>query len=100
MGKGYKPIEYYVNENGCHICTNHSKIKGYCQTKRDGFRLLHRWIYWKATGERPEVVRHICNNKACINPEHLKGGTQADNINDKYLNGAFSHKRSTINPFH
>ena len=29
------------------------------------------------------VVRHKCDNKKCINPEHLELGTLKDNIQDK-----------------
>jgi len=28
------------------------------------------------------VVRHSCHNRACINPEHLSVGTDADNVKD------------------
>lgn len=44
---------------------------------------LHRLTYFKTHGTWPEVVRHTCDNKRCINPAHLLGGTQADNIQDK-----------------
>lgn len=78
-----KPIEYYVNENGCHICTSHSKDKqGYIKISRDGFWRLHRWLYWKNTGEKPEVVMHTCDNPSCINMEHLKAGAQKENVQD------------------
>jgi hypothetical protein len=40
-------------------------------------------------GEIPEgfVVRHKCDNRQCINPEHLELGTQLDNIQDAVLRG-------------
>jgi hypothetical protein len=31
-----------------------------------------------------EVVRHRCNNRLCINPEHLIAGTHADNLQDEH----------------
>lgn len=33
------------------------------------------------------VVMHICDNPACINPEHLKLGTQTENIADRSRKG-------------
>jgi len=29
------------------------------------------------------VVRHLCHNRACLNPEHLAIGTVQDNTNDR-----------------
>ena len=26
------------------------------------------------------VVLHLCNNPSCVNPEHLRGGTQSQNV--------------------
>lgn len=37
----------------------------------------------KASGRRltpRQVVMHLCNNISCVNPEHLKGGTQRQNM--------------------
>lgn len=42
----------------------------------------HRRVYYEHTGEWPEVVRHTCDNPRCINPAHLVGGTQVDNMRD------------------
>lgn len=36
-----------------------------------------------------EVVMHECDNPACVNPKHLKAGTQADNIHDCMAKGRF-----------
>lgn len=55
-------------------------IKLPCGTKKPTTR--HRRVYYEATGELPEVVRHKCDNPRCINIEHLEGGTQKDNMQD------------------
>jgi len=91
-----KPIEYYVNENGCHICTSHAKThNGYNQCQYEGFYRLHRYIHWKNTGERPKTVLHICNNPACINPEHLKAGTRESNMQYMALCGNQKNQKIT-----
>ncbi len=42
----------------------------------------HRFSYWIAWRVSPVVVRHSCDTPACVNPEHLIGGSQKDNIRD------------------
>lgn len=44
----------------------------------------HRHAYQVAYGEIPRgrVVRHACDDPACINPAHLSIGSQHDNIHD------------------
>ena len=55
-------------------------IKLPCGTKKPTTK--HRKVYYEATGELPEVVRHKCDNPRCVNPEHLEGGTHQDNMDD------------------
>lgn len=43
---------------------------------------LHRKVHYEQTGEWPEVVRHTCDNARCIEPTHLIGGTQVENVAD------------------
>ena len=45
--------------------------------------LAHRLGYLLATDREPgPVVRHLCNNTICNNPNHLADGTQKDNRHD------------------
>lgn len=46
---------------------------------------------------RNEVLMHSCDNPRCVNPGHLKIGTQRDNIRDAIAKGRFLHHRK-LNP--
>jgi hypothetical protein len=39
------------------------------------------------------LLRHLCNNTICCNPDHLKSGTQKDNMKDMYDSGRNKSKR-------
>ena len=47
----------------------------------------HRLSFKLHYGYLPKIVMHICNNKTCINPLHLKDGTQSENILQSYKDG-------------
>ena len=46
----------------------------------------HRTAYRKAYGDIPRgaVVRHSCDNRWCVNPNHLSIGSYKDNTSDMY----------------
>lgn len=80
-----KPIEYFINENGCWICTSHHVgTHGYPCIYKDGrTQNLHRVIYEEKFGSIADLlVRHKCDNRGCINIDHLEPGSKADNTND------------------
>lgn len=86
-----KKIEFEVNENGCFECTSHAFNRyGYPEVSRNGQkRMMSRLVYTEMFGEIPKgmVVRHKCDNPACINPEHLTIGTKKDNTMDMVMRG-------------
>jgi len=56
--------------------------------------LAHRAVWEVINGPIPEgeghhgtVVLHICDNRLCCNPAHLRLGTQADNVRDMDAKG-------------
>lgn len=87
-----RPIEFAVSEKGCFIVTSHIPYTtGYVVVgKRSSKRIAqHRIVYEECFGEIPDglVVRHKCDVRNCINPEHLEIGTQHDNVMDTVKRG-------------
>lgn len=58
----------------------------------EGTTLAHRASWICHNGPIPDglVVRHKCDNKLCVNPEHLQLGTYADNNADMKIRGRAS----------
>jgi len=45
-----------------------------------------------------EIVRHVCNNPPCRNPQHLLLGTVLDNAQDRKQSGRYEGKRGKRGP--
>lgn len=90
----FDKIEMEPN-SGCWLwtATQQSRgdgTKGYGQfTVRPKKWLAHRWAakFLGGLDIDGKVVRHICENNACVNPDHLTTGSQKENMQDAWRSG-------------
>lgn len=87
----------YVPEpnTGCWLWTAALNTYGYGKmgrTREEGPEGAHRIAWRLLKGPIPlgMFVLHRCDMPACVNPEHLFLGTQADNIRDSVIKGRHS----------
>ena len=84
--------QYWKKVNKSDSCWDWSASKD-----RDGYGIVwtapgksqkaHRVSAMLAGKNLSQVIRHTCNNRACVRPEHLIPGTQSDNMQDMYKAG-------------
>jgi hypothetical protein len=84
--------------NDCWFWTSGHKSGGYGNfVLRGKPTLAHRFSYELANGPIPEglFILHSCDNKLCVRPEHLRAGTQLENMQDCKAKGRtpFGEKR-------
>jgi hypothetical protein len=77
--------DIFIDSNGCHVWKKSCSSSGYPQkTIKKKYWSLHRYVYFlkDRTLKSSDVVRHLCHNTKCINPDHLEKGSHKDNWND------------------
>lgn len=78
---------------GCWLWTASTDSRGYGQinidkTPQKAHRVAYRLF---VTEPGSQLVRHICDNPTCVNPEHLELGNQSQNMKDAW-------RRNRLNP--
>lgn len=79
-----------ISPSGCWNWQGAKNTDGYGQLRVNGrHQRVHRLSYTLFVGRIPGdlLIRHKCDNPACVNPQHLETGTTQDNVNDRCLRG-------------
>jgi hypothetical protein len=74
-----------VLPSGCHIWTGGVNDFGYGLIRHGNrHKRAHRVAWERANGAIPagKIILHICDVPCCVNPNHLRLGTQDDNMKD------------------
>ena len=70
-------------ETNCWNWTGYIGLHGYGTYRMpDKNWLAHRLVFESINGYVPRVVMHSCDNRKCVNPDHLQDGTQKKNLQD------------------
>lgn len=76
--------------SGCWLWIG-SVTNGYPQMRDESGKVcrVHRMMYELNHGPLPEgiIIRHKCDNPACVNPKHHEPGTPMDNFEDMLKRG-------------
>jgi len=85
--------ENVEKKSKCHIYTGYvSKNNGYSMIKGKMVHLIVCEHKYGRKRKRNEVTRHLCNVRACVNPEHLVFGSSRENNIDSRNDGHKNHK--------
>jgi len=81
----------YIPEpnSGCWLWLGHIKYDGYGQIRYEGMQTrAHIASYKMHKGQTNGLyVLHKCDQRSCVNPDHLFLGTPQDNIDDMHAKG-------------
>jgi hypothetical protein len=86
--KEYIKHNSYVDKNGCWIWSGSVDIGGYGKANWNGNHNIkaHRLSYsaFNRQIQKNNIIMHRCDNRLCVNPNHLIQGSYRDNIIDMH----------------
>lgn len=100
-GTIFKPLklrfeERFVKTDQCWEWTSRKNAFGYGDFSENASKKwpAHRLSYTLYKGVIPDgmLVLHDCDNPSCVNPDHLRLGTQKDNMVDMFSRGRSGYK--------
>ena len=96
-------------EGGCLLWTGRRNSGGYGEMQlpnpngKGKIRALAHRVSWEEHNQQPIpaglLIRHTCDNPACIEPSHLLLGDAADNARDRKERGRNYNPVLNFNPF-
>ncbi len=93
--------KFKKQKNGCWIWKSSKSNSGYGKFNIRGKHVIaHRYSYELYKEKIPPgmLICHKCDNKLCVNPDHLWIGTQKENINDAKKKGRLPNLKGIRKP--
>lgn len=90
VGSTEDRLRFYTDvqdTNQCWLWRGATNEHGYGVLNVQGkSTLAHRVAYQTWVGDIPDgcVVMHVCDTPPCVNPNHLRSGTQGENVRDMF----------------
>ncbi len=98
IARFYSKVSTIPTDQGCLEWMAGCTQDGYGQFFLERANCLAHRVAWEiVNGPIPAglVIRHMCNNPCCVNPEHLLTGTYADNVADMMRSGRWMNAPNT-----
>jgi hypothetical protein len=92
-----------LKDNGCLEWQLHINSSGYGNVRVNGrMKKAHRYAWEQRNGPIPEgkLICHKCDNRRCVNVEHLFLGTHTDNMQDMHAKNRHPKYTFAVNGVH